>query len=295
MKKNYLALGGLFAALHLLFVFLSKLIVGSELILVIFLPLLSTIYALKFNIKESAIFFIATFFLCFIFEPVSTGIYVLPALLCGSVYGMARKKGMKEMSLIYISSLAHSISVTISFVFIAIMFKEINFFSIFATFINKQGNELYVCIYLILLLLGVIEAFITHIISNEELKKVGYKSLNGELSTPLWITVLFSVVSVVYIVLIIIDPLLSCYCLPFVIAFMIPNIVEFIIRGENKWIYIIVGIITIVSFFVLKYVDSIVYPALLILMFFPMVMENFVRVLYTNSSKYSNKIKNRIE
>ena len=39
MKNNYLALGGLFASLHVLFLFLSKVIVGSELLLVLFLAL----------------------------------------------------------------------------------------------------------------------------------------------------------------------------------------------------------------------------------------------------------------
>ena len=174
MKNNHLALGGLFVALHLLFVFLSKVLVGSELLLVVFLPLLSTIYSLKFNIKESAIFSIATFLLCFLFEPVATCIYVVPALLCGNVYGIARKKGLKEMSLVYISSLAHAFSVTISFLFITLMFKEVDFFNLFANFINKEGEALYALVYLILLLLGVIEAFITHMISNEELKKMGY-------------------------------------------------------------------------------------------------------------------------
>ena len=98
-KNNYLTLGGLFVALHLLFVFISKVLAGSEFILVVFLPLLSTIYALKFNIKETIIFFIASFLLCVIFEPIAALIYVLPALICGTLYGVFRKRKVKELSL----------------------------------------------------------------------------------------------------------------------------------------------------------------------------------------------------
>ena len=289
MKNNHLALGGLFAALHLLFLFLSKMLVGSELILVIFLPLLSTIYSLKFNIKESAMFFIATFFLCAIFEPISTFIYILPSLLCGTVYGIARKKEVKELSLIYISSFAHFLSVTISFLFITMMFKEVDIFKIFSTFINKDGQEFYVCVYLVLILLGIIEAFSTHIISNEELKKIGYAHIESELSTPLWINLCLIVSVITYVVLGFINPILSCYCLPFLIAFTIPNVVDFIVFNKRKWIYFIVGIMFFASLFVLRYLNGVFYPVMLMIIISPLVVDNFIRVLYTNSIKYSNK------
>jgi hypothetical protein len=294
-KNNYLTLGGLFAALHLLFVFMSKIFVGSEFILVVFLPLLSTIYALKFNIKETIMFFIASFFLCVVFEPIATFIYVLPALLCGTIYGGLRKKKVKELSLVYLSSMAHSLSLLISFLFIGIMFKEVDFFSIFASFINKEGRELYLCIYLFLILLGVLEAFVTHIITSGELKRLGYMSLEKERDTPLWMNVSLVILFIAYIVIAVINPLFSCYALPFVIAFSIPNIVDFV--GENKkhWIYFIVGALFFCSLFLMKYIDLILYPMLLILVASPLIIANFFRVLYTNSIKYSNNGQNKIE
>ena len=295
MKNNHLALGGLFCALHLLFIFMSKIIVGSELLLVVFLPLLSTIYTLKFNIKESAVFSIATFFLCVIFEPISTCIYVLPAILCGMVYGVARKKGLKELSIVYVSSLVHALSVTISFLFVVLMFKGIDFFSLFSNFINKSGEELYVCIYLILLLVGVMESFITHIIANEELKKLGYKEVEKEICTPMWINICLIVSVCAYIVLAFIKPLYSCYCLPFVIAFLVPNVIEFMVNNKHKWVYLLSGFIFVGIVFVFNYVNAIFYPALLMSIFLPMVLKNFVGVLYTNQIKYSNKCGNRIK
>ena len=55
-KMEYLSLGGLFVALHVVFILLSRFLPGSALLLVIFLPLLSAIYTLKFSKKEVAMF-----------------------------------------------------------------------------------------------------------------------------------------------------------------------------------------------------------------------------------------------
>ena len=295
MKNNHLALGGLFAALHLLFIVLSKVLVGSEFILVVFLPLLSTMYALKFNIKESAMFFIATFLLCLIFEPICACVYILPALLSGSVYGMARKKKAKEMTLLYLSSLTHALTVSISFWFICLMFKGIDLFNIFSLFIHKQGSEFYVCVYLILLLLGVIEAFVVHVICNEELKKVGYDEVESENKTPMWIDICLIISIVMCVGLSFVDKLWFCYCLPFLVAFTIPSIIEFVVENKKKWIYFLVGIMAIVNLYLLNYVDPLFYPGLMIGVTLPILLEKSIRVLYTNLSKYSNKTKNRIQ
>ena len=91
--------------------------------------------------------------------------------------------------------------------------------------------------YLLLLVLGVIEAFVTHVISDEELKKIGYKKIDSEVSTPLWINYCFLGSFVVWLVLAFVDPVLTCYCLPFVFAFAIPNVVEFVVNNKKKWIY----------------------------------------------------------
>ena len=76
MRKNYLALGGLFACLHVLFLFVSKIMVGSELLLVLFLPLLSTIYTLKCDKKHVFMFTIATLLISFVFDFINTEVFV---------------------------------------------------------------------------------------------------------------------------------------------------------------------------------------------------------------------------
>jgi len=295
IKNNYLTLGGLFITLHLLFIFLSRIIVGSEFILVVFLPLLTTIYTLKYGVKEVTMFFIATFLLCGIFEPIATLIYVLPALICGGVYGFLRKKKVKELSLVYITSLSHSISLLISFVFICLLFKEVEFFSIFASFINKEGNAFYASVYLILLLMGILEAFVVHVITNNELKKLGYSEIEEETEPPFWMNVSFFASLLICIVLSIINPMFTCYVFPFILAFLVPNVVEFVLSNNKKWLYLIMGMLLLSGMFLLNYVNAILYPILFVIIFLPILFEKFVRVLYTKLLKSSNNGKNKLE
>ncbi len=294
-KNRYLTLGGLFVALHLLFIFLSRMLIGSELILVIFLPLLSTIYALNFKGKEVTMFVVATFLLCVIFEPISTFIYIVPALICGTLYGVLKKKNVKELSLVYITTLSHSISLLIAFLSISLMFKEVDFFSIFNTFIGKTGSEFYACVYLILIVLGLLESFVVHVITNNELIKLGHKELEENKSAPLWM-VIGSVASFIsYLVLAFIKPLYTCYVFPFLLAFTVPIVIEFILKNTKKWIYIIIAILVMCVLFVLGHTSSILYPGLVIVTVLPILIEKIVTVLYTFLLKYSNNGKNNIE
>lgn len=280
-KNNYLTLGGLFIALHLLFIFMSHILVGSELILVVFLPLLSTVYALKFKKKEVTMFFIATFLLCVIFEPVTSLIYVLPALICGTLYGELRKTKIKELSLMYITTLSHSFSLLISFLIIGLLFKEVDFFSIFATFINKQGEELYISVYLILILLGLLEAFLVHLISNSELLKLGYKELDKEEETPRWMIIGFDISLIIYLILSFINPLYTIYVFPYLLAFSLPIIVEFILNNKDRWKYIIVGLLFFSFLFLMRYLNPIFYLLIFIFIFIPFILKK-ISLFYTH-------------
>lgn len=294
-KREYLSLGGLFIALHVVFILLSRFLPGSSLLLVIFLPFLSAVYTLKFTKKEVATFVVATLFLCLIFEPVSTLIYVVPALICGVSYGALRKYNIKELTLVYISSLAHSFSLLISFLFISLLFKEVNFFDIFSSFIHKDGSKFYAMIYFLLIVIGLIESFVLHIICDGELEKIGYNRVKEEKETPGWILAGFGISFSIYLVLMFVNPIYTVYFLPFVIAFITPVIIEFIKLNEKKWIYFVCGTIMFFGIFLLTYINPSTYPILFVFALLPIVMEKIVRVLYTFCLKCSNKRENIIK
>ena len=134
-----------------------------------------------------------------------------------------------------------------------------------------------------------------HMICNEELKKVGYEPVQSENTTPLWVDICLIASVIMCVGLSFANKLWFCYCFPFLLAFTIPNVVEFISNNNKKWIYLLVGAMTVVNLYLLSYVDPIFYPGLMLGITSPILLEKLIRVLYTNFSKYSNKTKNRIQ
>ena len=233
MKNNYLALGGLFACLHVLFLLLSKVIVGSELLLVLFLPLLSTIYTYKCDKKNVVMFVIATILVCCIFDIVSTFIYVVPSLVCGVLYGSLRKNKFKELELLCITSIGHIFSLFFSFVVIALLFKEIEFMNIFASVFNLTGKELVVASLCFLVVLGFCEAFLVHVISDNELAKLASRVEKNE-CVPKWFLLGVIVSLLSFVILYFVNNLYSVFPMLLSFVFIIPYIVFGIINYKYK-------------------------------------------------------------
>ena len=126
----------------------------------------------------------------------------------------------------------------------------------------------------------------THVISEEELKKLGYSSVENDYEVSSWLRYGFIITSISYCVIALIDPLFTCYILPFLLGATIPFVVEFVSLNKNKWIYIIVGFLTVFSVFIMQYLNIIFYPALLVLISLPIIFKDFFGVLYTKIAKY---------
>ena len=275
MKKNYIALGGLFACMHVLFLILSKIIVGSELLLVLFLPLLSTIYTLKCDKKSVLMFVIATLLICFVFDFVSTFIYVVPSLICGIMYGFLRKKKFKELELLCVSGLTHMVSILFSFLVIVLLFKEVDFMAIFEQIFSLSGERLFVVALLTLFVLGFCEAFLVHIISDNELEKLATKVEKND-KVPRWFAPLAGISFISCVIVYFINSLYSVFPMLLFFVFFIPYIIEGIINLKYK----VLTTIFCVTFgfgaiFALQFLDPIIYLMLPIFISSPMVINNF--------------------
>lgn len=275
VKNNYIALGGLFAGLHVLFLLMSKFVVGSELILVLFLPLLSTIYTLKCDKKGVAMFLVATFLICLVFDFVSTFIYVVPSLICGVTYGVLRKNKFKELELLCLSGLIHMISISISFLVIIFLFKELDFVSFFESFFSLSGERLLIVTLLTLLVLGFGEAFIVHVIADNELEKIANRVEKNEV-VPKWFA---AVAGVSFCFTIVTYFLFRIYCVfPMIVFFIffIPYIVNGIINLRYKILtFSLIVLFFFVCLFILNYIDPIVYLVIPIFIVSPFVINNF--------------------
>lgn len=275
MKSNNLALGGLFACLHVLFLFMSKVIVGSELLLVLFLPLLSTIYALKSDKKSIFMFVIATSLVCSIFDVIGCFIYVVPSLICGILYGILRKKKFKELELLCVTSIGHMISLLFSFLVIALLFKEVDFMGIFSNIFGLEGDKLVVISLLFLLVLGFCEAFLVHMISDKELIRFSEKVEKND-CVPSWF-LYGSLISLVgFVSMYFINSLYSVFFMLGLFVFIIPYITYGIMNLKYKvTTVILVSIFSLIGIFVTKYIEPICSMIVIPFILSPFIINNF--------------------
>ena len=275
MKKNYVALGGMFAGLHLVFLLFSKIIFGSELLMVVFLPLLSTIYTIKCDKKSVIMFIIATLLICFVFDFVSTFIYVIPSLICGVTYGLLRKKECKELELLCLSGLAHTLAIAFSFFTIVLLFKEVDFLSVFEKMFGFQGENLIVFSMLVLLVIGYCEAFLVHVISDNELSKF-MEGVKKDDSIPKWFVFPSIISFVVFSILSIFNSLYSVLPMFLFFIFFVPYIVNGIINLKYKILTIsLVILFSLVSIFLINYIEPIDQLVLPVLICSPFIINNF--------------------
>jgi hypothetical protein len=276
MKKNYIALGGLFASAHVLFLLLTKFVVGSELLLVLFLPLLSTVYTLKSDKKSVIMFVIATLLVCFIFDFISTFVYIVPSLICGVVYGVLRRKKCKELELLCISGLTHMLSIMFSFLVIVFLFKEVDFMGIFEKLFSLTGEYVIVVSLLTLFVLGFCEAFLVHIVTDSELSRFVSKVEKNE-CVPKWFAISSGVSFGTFIILYFIANVYSVFPMLMFFVFFIPYIVEGVINLKYKVLtFTLIVVFSIASLFVINYIDPLCYLMLPVFSLSPFVVNNFV-------------------
>lgn len=284
MKKNYLALGGLLACLHVLFLLLSNVFFGSEIILLIFLPMISSLFTLKADKRSIVIFVIATIILCLVAHPINTFIYIIPALLVGVTYGSLRKVRVKELSLVYITSLVHMLSLIFTIFAFKLFFIEFDIIQVFENMLNVSSEVVYVVLINILIVLSLVQAFITHIVSDKELMRFNYK-IEKEEATPRWFLYGFIISSVLFIVFLFLKPIVSSCFMLVTIMFILPYIIEGIIKFKYKKLTYILCIVTFfISIYLIALIDLIYLPLLVLFIFSPFIVNIYSKNIENNTS-----------
>ena len=269
MENKHLTLGGIFIGLHLLLMILSKFLIGSEIILIIFLPLLSALYFLKTGFKETLLYIFTTLIICFLFDYLSTLVYILPALFVGSFYGFLVKNKFKQLEIVYLTTIMHFITLVISFSFLAYLFSfpivDIirDAFSFFNPFLP---------ITIILIALAFIQSFATHLVISKELSRFEYK-IEKEEKTPTWFLVAIVLFALIFSFLKYLDNEFSIVLMIFIIMFSVPYIVQGALNVKNKVFTYIGFIITSFLFiFLLGFFPLVYFPLLILFLFSPFVV-----------------------
>lgn len=275
MKNNYLALGGLFASLHVLFLFLSKIIVGSEVILLIFLPLLSSLYTMKCDKKSVVMFSVTTVLICSVFDVIGTFIYVIPSLACGILYGFLRRMKFKELELLCFSGIGHVFSFLFSFLVISFLFKEVRFVDVFSSVFGVSGEKLVVLCSCFFITIGFCEAFLVHIVSDNELGKLVNK-VDKNTNVPVVFLCSFFVFFISFVILCFMNTIYSVIPMILMCVFIIPYIVSGIMNLKYKYItFILIFVFSFISILTVEFIEPVNVIAIPVFVMSPFIINNF--------------------
>lgn len=190
--KSTIPLMALFVALNLIITIYATYLPLSGYILILFLPLISTIYCLNTRKRYFPIYFSITMILaiCFSIQDLTTTLlYLLPALLQGLFFALFITLN-KDGTISYFISVAVLFLTKIAIIPLIDFIYQVNTINSILTLLNLINvQNITYFIYGSLFMLCTLEMFIVFIITKNELLKLGYK-IN-----------LFSDVSLIFIVI----------------------------------------------------------------------------------------------
>lgn len=190
--KSTIPLMALFVALNLIITVYATYLPLSGYIVILFLPLISTIYCLNTKKRYFPIYFLITMVLaiCFSIQDLTTTLlYLLPALLQGLFFSIFINLN-KDGSISYFISVAILFITKISIIPLIDFIYQVNTINSILTLLNLINvKNITYFVYGALFLICTFEMFIVFIITKNELLKLGYK-IN-----------LFSDISLIFIVI----------------------------------------------------------------------------------------------
>ena len=167
------------------------------------------------------------------------------------------------------------VSIAFSFFVIFFLFKEVEFLKVFEKFFSKEGGELVVVALLSLIVLGFCEAFLVHMIAENELNKMNYV-IEKNNNVPRWFVIPSVISFCCFLILSLMDVLYCVFPMIVFFIFFIPFIVQGFMNFKYKIATVsLMVVFFFVSIFLLKYLNPINYLILPIFIVSPMVINNF--------------------
>ncbi len=174
-KIRTITSASLFAAIHVIFTIISQYLLGFELLLIIFLPLISAVFVLKNESKGILTYTVSTTILCLLFNPINTLLYVVPAMIVGIIYGIMAKNKCSQDSTILVTVLTELISLVISVLVIKLFYREYDLIDMFKETFNLSSKQLGNILPIAAVLIALSQAVAVHTSLKSELKKLGYE------------------------------------------------------------------------------------------------------------------------
>lgn len=195
-KTKEITICSLFLSIHVIILFLSNYLVGIELFVIFLLPLFSAYLANKVSNQSQWLFILATFSVCFLLNPISSILYILPSLLSGYFYGKLHKVHFSKFSKVFFITYLNLLLLFFS-ISIINLFYSLNFYEVLKLFFKLKESQIEVLYPSFLLLIAFAQTTILSIIIEEELIKLLSKQNESKkaYSFYLFLTFLFFILS----------------------------------------------------------------------------------------------------
>lgn len=265
---------GLFAAIHLIFLLLFKLIPGFGIFLIIILPLASAIYVIKNDFKSSLLFVVSTLIICGVFFLSETPLYILPSLIVGVTYGWMIKHKFQQDEILLATVFAELIGLCISVLFIKLLGLDI--LQSIKSLFNVSNKTFRNTLPSFALLLSLCQALAVHISIKTELKKLGVHHQDYT-KTSKWFYVLLPILVVLQILVSLLYKPIA-YSITFIVIVMA---ILILLNGykHTKYLYptiIAQGFLIIIGVFPLMSIIPLVnIPMLLLIPFLPVFITSY--------------------
>jgi hypothetical protein len=187
------------SAISLVFVLITYFVSGTGLFLILVLPLIAALVALKVNLKYSLIYIFATFAMSFI-DFQNALFVILPSLISGIIFGYLIRTEVQGYYIIFLISVLN-IGLQIGATYLVKGIYQIDLINVYSNVFHIKYEVFSSIYYLFLFVLSLIQTVITYIIMTNEIKKIGFV-FNEKKNHYIWIlltTLIFSLLSVILI------------------------------------------------------------------------------------------------
>jgi hypothetical protein len=288
MKKiKPLTQAGIFAGIHVVLLILSNALVGLDFLLILALPFASSLYAIKNKPVNTLIFALSTLLICLPIDIIKTLLYILPGLVSGICYGYMFKFKVSNLTLIYTLSFVSSLLFILSYLIINLIY-QIDFIELSKSFFNISDVVFHNYGPSLILIIGLCQSILTHIIIKEELTHMSIKVSNDYKPTKIWYFVSISCLVLSFIFFSIHDLTIAIYLMIVYLITYIPIVIEGYKSVKKHTIYIAIQC-AIILFVIIPLLNVMVLDSIILL--FSFIFIPYYLISYYNMlTKLSNNV-----
>jgi hypothetical protein len=179
-----LTFSSIMSATSLVFVLITYFLSGSGILLVLILPLIASLVALKVNFKYALIYIIATVAMSFIDFQLQLFV-ILPSLISGIIFGYLIRSSVQGYYIIFLISVLNT-GMQIGGTYLIRLIYQVDLINVYSSFFKINYDTFNNVYYLFLFTLSLIQTVITYIIMANEIQKIGFE-FNENKNHYLWI------------------------------------------------------------------------------------------------------------